>query len=230
MDFRRKYGDFTKIKEIYALFDQAVKDQNWVCREKCAACCTSNVTVTEMEAQFLIASVSQAQQSAVVKMIRRKFPEKRYQPLLTMNTFVEHCMQGKEVEAEENDPSWGRCPLLKDDKCSVYPFRPFGCRALLSQVDCSKKGYAQVPEQIQALQNLFVQIIEHLDAGAKFGNLSDVLLEVCGAEEAALPPQVIEMQSKALLINREIPVLMIPPEHRGKLMPMVRELMDIVKG
>ena len=143
--------------------------------------------------------------------------------------FARFCMEGCSIPDEKNDPTWGVCPLLVDDRCSIYDVRPFGCRALLSTVSCEKQGYARVPSLVLTLQNLFIQAIEQLDSKGFFGNLSDVIpfiLDDSAANEKL--GSRIDLQGNKLINNEKISVLMVPPEHKGKVKKVIEKLSTLI--
>jgi len=212
-----------QLKNIYQLFDQTMASFDVVCEEKCATCCTCNVTMTQLEAQYITLSLQQDEKERLCKRISTFFPLERYRPKITMNGFARCCIEDKDIPEEENNPEWGKCPLLTDDLCSIYHYRPFGCRVLLSEVNCKKNGYAQVPEIAQTYQTIFMQAIEHLDQGNSYGNLSDmmtVLLKIDLGKNIA---------GNSLLINEPVSVMMIPPEHRKKIEPVINHLIHIIQ-
>ncbi len=218
-----------RLKKIYSLYDEAIDHMEGVCQKECSSCCTCNVTLTSLEADFLIDALTRQEKKALQDRINHYFPEKRYIPKITTNRFARLCMEDKEIPEEENDPSWGKCPLLENDLCSVYEVRPFGCRALMSQVYCSEKGYAQVPPIVLTLNNLFLQAIEHVDENGFSGNLSDLLTLVLSDNEFVnfSDPSGIPYDGR-FVSNEKIPVLMIPPEHRERVRPILEKLSVLV--
>lgn len=211
--------------QIYALFDETMGIFNTVCREKCAACCTCNVTMTGLEAALILDDLPPEKQAATKARILARLTEKRYRPLLTTNMFARTVMAGDRVPDEDNDPSWGVCPLLENDACTIYPHRPFGCRALLSQAACHENGEARVPPLAMTYLDIFMQAIEHLDAGGIFGNLSDVLLLALSGQKNRKDTTVT---GPLLLTCESIPVLMVPPEHRQQTAQVVSQLSRIL--
>lgn len=141
-------------------------------------------------------------------------------------------MEGKDIPEEENDPAWGRCPVLKEEMCTVYDARPFGCRALMSQIDCSENGYAQVPPEVMTMNNVLMQVIEHVDQKGISGNFSDIMLLFLSDEPPAgnLRAFATQHKGKHLLLNEKIPVLMIPPEHRQKLASFIEKISSILNS
>ncbi|MCP4020668.1 MAG: hypothetical protein GY729_02400 [Desulfobacteraceae bacterium] len=227
MDLKEKKK---RLKEIYALYDDALKGAQTVCKERCAACCTCNVTLTSIEAAFLCDSLTMDQTQELVGALKNNFPEKRFMPKYTTNGFVDILMQNMDAPEEENDPDWGKCPLLEKDLCPVYKGRPFGCRNLVSQVDCRETGYAQIPPLMLTINNLFLQYIEHLDHTGIFGNLSDVLTCLLSADKLDYPVDGCSMDFKKqdstapFLTNKKIIALMIPPDHRTMVGKLVEQL------
>ncbi|WP_051012276.1 hypothetical protein [Desulfobacula toluolica] len=214
-----------RLKKIYSLYDDAIDHMEGVCQKKCSSCCTCNVTLTSLEADFLFGALTLLEKKALQDRINRHFPEKRYIPKMTTNSFARLCMEGKEIPEEENDPSWGKCPLLVNDLCSIYEVRPFGCRALMSRVHCSEKGYAQVPPIVLTLNNLFLQAIEHMDENGFSGNLSDMLTQLLPDNTSVNFSDPAKIHDNGRFVfNEKIPVLMIPPEHRENVRPVWEKL------
>nr|NJM04649.1 hypothetical protein [Desulfobacula sp.] len=176
MNHSGKEAGVALLKRTYDLYHETLAglDAEPVCREKCACCCTCNVTLTSLEAGFLMDSLGDEKKKDLLSRIEQKFPVARYIPRMTTNGFARLCMEDREVPEEENDPAFGVCPLLEDDLCTVYEARPFGCRALLSEAHCGREGFARVPPLVLTLNTLFLQVIEHLDQDGFSGNLSDM--------------------------------------------------------
>jgi len=139
-------------------------------------------------------------------------------------------MEDADLPEEENDPAWGKCPLLENDRCTVYDVRPFGCRAMVSKTDCRKTGSAQMPPWVLTVNNVFLQAIEHLDQDGYSGNLSDMLLlALSGSEASHRSMQNHGLENKEMFVKNEpIPCLMIPPEHRERMTPIVRDLSYLI--
>ncbi|RJQ68896.1 MAG: YkgJ family cysteine cluster protein [Desulfobacteraceae bacterium] len=216
---------YTRLEKIYALYDDVCAAPERFCRKGCALCCTANVTLTTLEAGLILAHWQAQGQPPPLADLEAAVRRPRFRPTLTINGLAELCAQGKEVPDETADPGNGPCPLLKDDLCSVYAVRPFGCRAMQSQSDCGRSGAADMPEWILSTNTLFLQYIEAADIPGISGNLADILLflsvpghfDALGRGARAVPP-------KGLPANRSIPVLMIPPEHRQRLMGLAQAL------
>jgi hypothetical protein len=83
-------------------------------------------------------------------------------------------------------------------------------------------------EAVVAVNTLFLQTVEHVDAEGCSGNLLDVL-DVLASEEkrAAYAGGVLHCTGNGLIPNRPIKVLMVPPEHRQRIEPILQRLKAI---
>jgi len=220
------------LKKIYSLYDEAMGEVGVdpVCMEKCSSCCTCNVTLTGLEADLIVNSLSFQGKKDLENRILQRFSKKRYIPKMTTNGFARLCMENKDIPGEENDPAFGTCPLLEDDLCTIYEERPFGCRALISLIHCSRAGCATVPPLVLTLNTLFLQVIEHLDQKGVSGNLSDML--PAALSETALTDMVHQSNddgNKRLIVhNEKIPVLMVPPGHQKNLKSLIGKLFNLL--
>jgi len=215
--FPPRSQDIGILKKIYQLYEKALADTKVVCREKCADCCTCNVIVTSLETAFILQSLDTERLADLKQRLKEMFPGKRYIPKMTTNQFAAYCLSGQEIPEEENNPDWGKCPFLEEDRCSLYRVRPFGCRSMMSQVNCDKTGYAQVPPLALTITNIFLQYIEHLDYQGVSGNLSDMLaLDIKNYENSDTPELFIR--------NMKIQGLMVPPEHRSAVAPLLKQI------
>ena len=90
------------------------------CQPECSYCCHSLVEVTPAEV-FLIAQV-----------ISRYFPPEKLEQVKERTLRLAALKVGKSKEqlaaARQDQP----CPLLEEDRCVIYPWRPLMCRAMHS--------------------------------------------------------------------------------------------------
>ena len=90
------------------------------CQPECSYCCHSLVEVTPAEV-FLIAQV-----------ISRYFPPDKLEQVKERTLRLAALKVGKSKEelaaARQDQP----CPLLEEDRCVIYPWRPLMCRAMHS--------------------------------------------------------------------------------------------------
>ena len=221
----------SRLTRIYTLFDTVTNPFAVACTKKCAACCTCNVTATGLEARLILDALSPEEAGQLSGRITGQVPRKRYQPGLTTNMFARYIIEGRPVPDEENEPSWGRCPLLVEEECSIYTVRPLGCRAMMSTNACEGNGYAQMPPLVLTINTIFQQAMEHLDQGGVHGNLWDVLdyFLVCEDKQPGMAMEKSPVPASRLLKNEKIPVLMVPDEHRTKLSSLVQSLSGLIQ-
>ena len=216
------------LKKIYGLYDDASKHLDVACKKYCAACCTPNVTMTTIEGYLIADHMISNGQADVFENIRAKRSKNRFKPKITTNRLADLCMKGDDPPEEEKKHSNKSCPVLKDILCPIYEVRPFGCRCLISTHDCNKKGYAEVDPFVMTLNTLFMQFIEHIDSKGFSGNFADVLLLMASNENRGNYKRKILTYSGADFVpNLKIKVLMVPPEHRMKVKPVLGALLSI---
>jgi hypothetical protein len=71
-----------------------------------------------------------------------------------------------------------------------------------------------MPDYVLTVNNVFLQYIEALDKAGVQGNLIDVLI-------FSTSPGTSE---RHVIKNHPLPVLMIPPEHRHRIRPLLEDL------
>jgi hypothetical protein len=78
------------------------------------------------------------------------------------------------------------------------------------------------------VNTVFLQTIEHLDADGCSGNLIDVLQVMASEDNRRAYAKVgLKCEANELIVNWSLKVLMIPPEHRTKMEPILQELRQI---
>jgi hypothetical protein len=160
-------------------------------------------------------------------LLRRDQRHKRFQPAITINKIAEYCARGDALPEEEGGGK-GRCPLLDEKLCRIYGIRPFGCRCFVSKVRCDDSGYADVDELVLTVNNIFLQTVEHLDCHGCTGNLADVLLWLAsGKNERQYLDGRVDCAGAGLIKNQPMTVLMIPPDHRREVEPILDKLRRI---
>jgi hypothetical protein len=216
------------LDQIYRIYDQFVAKLDIACEKYCADCCTRNVIMTTLEGYLMATHMISYGKSGLFENIERAIPDRRFQPQTTTNRLADLCMRGEDPPEEENNRLNGTCPLMKDNLCPIYQVRPFGCRCFVSKKDCRKQGYADVNPFIITVNNLFLQFIEHVDSQGFSGNLIDVL-KLMGSKSNRhnYKRNTLNHPGAGLIPNLNITVLMIPPEHRVKIKPMLKELQNI---
>ncbi|MFO7860240.1 MAG: hypothetical protein R6U41_03345 [Desulfosalsimonas sp.] len=214
-------SDIEGLGKIYRLYDDYMGSLPFACEKFCAECCTTAMTLTSLEGRFIDHFLDGQKKAVLYQQMRSHLHTPRYQPALTTNGYAQMCLENKTpVEEAPPQPSLP-CPLLENDLCSIYSIRPFGCRCMVSFSKCRKTGSAHIDELTLTVNTLFLQIIEHLDQSGFFGSLVDVML--CLRSDPA------HMAKECVTIpNRPVTQLMIPPEHREKIHPLLDTLNHIL--
>ena len=216
------------LDRIYKIYDDFAGSLDVACKKYCAQCCTRNVTMTTLEGYKIVDYMVSNGKSGLFAKLKTESCKKRFQPKITTNKLADLCIQGKELPSEESDYLWGSCPLLIDDQCPLYPVRPFGCRCFVSKQSCGEKGYADVDSFVITVNNLFLQTIEHIDSLGFFGNLTDVLLFMESEKNRqCYRLNTLKDTNAGLISNLPIKVLLIPPEHRLKIKPILKAIQSI---
>ena len=211
------------LRQVLAIYDEFAGTMEGACRPGCSRCCTDRVAVTTLEVFAMLDRLSAAQ----VERLARRAGARPAGKLLTTNALAELCAEGREPPAADEEAA-GVCGLLSDDRCPIYPLRPFNCRCFVSRVACTDQGCAEVDDATVAVNTLFLQTIEHLDAGGCTGYLPDVVAALTDPERArACRAGALDCAGRGLAPNLPLRVLMVPPEHRGRIDPLLARLRRI---
>jgi len=210
------------------IYDDVIKDLDVACRKYCAACCTCNVTVTSLEGYRIAGHLTAGGQTDLFAKVQTDLCPQRFVPSVTFNGLAELCARGQDPPEEIGDPAGGACPLLRDDECPLYAVRPFGCRLMVSKQNCRETGYAEMDPWVLSVNNVFLQYIEHIDLYGFSGNLTDILIFMASKKKRRrYSSNNLPNLPANLIANRPIKVLMIPPEHRPKIEPILTALQNI---
>ena len=222
MRFQQKLDILLQVYDIYSTYSDSLA---LACREQCCQCCTRNVTLTSLEAASVLERLDPADSKRFLQQIQRDISMKRFQPRITTNQLAEQCARGKALPEEPMDSDWGPCPLLEKDSCPLYTLRPFACRCLISRNRCDHTGYADIDEFSLTVNSLFLQVIEHIDSNGCTGNLTDMLLYLSKPEHMhAYRQGRIECAAANFIRNHPLKILMVPPNHRERAMPLLQRL------
>jgi hypothetical protein len=215
------------LDQIYQIYDNFTSGLDLACRKHCAHCCTTGVTLTTVEGYAIAEKLESEGHRQWIEKIEQTSKQPHFQLKITTNQLAGMCAQGIEPPVEENT-GWNACPFLTDDLCPLYTARPFGCRCLVSRHDCSKEGYAEIDDFALSVNTVFLQSIEHLDMGGCTGNLLDVLRVMAVTENRqAYSDGKLKCPSAGLIANQPLKILMVPPEHRTRMEPILKSLRNI---
>jgi len=213
------------LDQIYAAYDRFCANLEVACKKHCAHCCTANVTLTTLEGYKIVDHLVAAGKLDIIDGLKHLAATTRYRPQISTNRLAELYAAEAKVPEEEMATEWKECSLLAKDLCTIYDLRPFGCRCFVSRQNCAEKGYADIDEFTASVNTVFLQTIEHLDAD---GCLIDILqVMASGDNRRAYAEDRLKCETKGLIVNWQLKVLMIPPEHRTEMEPILQELRNI---
>ena len=213
------------LDQVYDLMDDLVRGTPLACKKGCAYCCTGNVTMTTLEGYRMTAALYASGREGLLLRMTAVCGKDCFQPALTINQIAEWCAAGRELPDEAVPANPPPCPWLTENVCPVYEARPFGCRAMVSVVDCSQTGCAETDPFVLSAVNVLQQFIEALDVSGGFGNFTRVLQWMAdphNREGYARGAPLIS--GLGLVPNRPLKVLMVPPEHRSPMDPLLQRL------
>ena len=215
------------LEGIYAEHDRFMADAALHCKKGCATCCTRNVTLTSLEAYRILTGLDPATRDRVLALLESRAEGKRLTPSVTTNGFAELCILGKEVPEDESDPAWGPCPVLEAEACPLYSVRPMACRSLVSRADCAVNGFADMDELLLTVNTVFAQYVEHIDGAGLTGNFIDMMLFMAEPGNAEAFAEGTLEERPPLILNHPMKALMVPPEHRRQMEPVIERLRQI---
>ena len=217
------------LQSIYQIYDDFVADLDVACRKTCAVCCTCNVTLTTLEGLLIVRQLTGQQQEIVFDQVRRALPQARFQPTISINRMAQMCAQGIDIPDETADPGMGRCLLLSSEICPIYATRPIACRTMLSTTVCTQGGQAHVPPFVLTVNQTILQYLEAIDTPGFSGNLIDILALFSNAQQKdAYEAQRLPPIPAGLTPNLDLSVLMIPPEHRKRIAPLLQSIQQAI--
>ena len=197
---------------LYDAFAEWSASFTFACRQGCATCCTRSVTMTSLEGDGIMAFLNQENRRAELNGSAFA-PSGKRTGLCTTNTFVAAHLRGEPVEEAE---SWDLrpCPFLKEESCSIYPVRPFGCRLFASLDSCAASGVAEMPPGYLAGATVLLQYIEHLDNGGRWSTMMALLAGMNTGQAAAYGEP-----------TAPIPGFLVAPDERALVEPLLQGLL-----
>lgn len=224
----------SKLQKLHLLekrYDEFIQLKDVACKLNCADCCTGNVIVTSIEAYRISEYLRKKQTDHFYSTIENRLSPKRFIPQNTTNQLPMIYGEGKDIPEQDTHPDSGICALLENLQCPIYPVRPFHCRCMMSKFPCKNTGYAQIDPFMITINTVFLQLIEHIDQKGFSGNLSDMLLFFRDPQaKQAYTQNNMDISNTSFISNHPIRLLMIPPEHRNQMIPMVRQLVPEILG
>lgn len=218
----------TVLERMSAIYDQFIDGADLACAKFCAHCCTANVTMTTLEGYRIIDHLEPTGRTQWLQAIAAQAHPDRFAPQISINRLADICARGEDPPDGQPNAETGPCPVLTDDACPFYAVRPFGCRCMVSSRNCGQTGFADMDPFILTVNDVFLQYIEHIDAQGYTGNFVDVMRFLASADnrrryaagQLGPPPD-------GLVANQPVFVLMIPPEHRQRIQPLLTQMRRI---
>ena len=216
---------------LMRLHDRFCAPLKTACGRGCAACCTQKVVLTTLEGLAIYDFFMKEGPADWLARLPGTSEQGLFRPRLTLNAWAEQCLKEDAQEEEvPTEPPAAACPFLTAATCPLYPVRPLACRAMLSRAACVAGGSADMPEEVLALNIVVLQYLEAIDRPGLSGNLVDILRFVADPRHRqAYLAADLESVPEGLLVNRPLPALMVPPEHRERLRPTIEAIQDAIR-
>jgi hypothetical protein len=225
MDLNTKLTLLDRMVEIYERF---VGQFDLACEKFCAHCCSANVTMTTLEGHRIHTHLEKTGAMHYLETITQHSHPERFMPRVSINRLADICARDDEPPEEHPNPDAGPCPVLADNACPLYPVRPFGCRCMVSARNCGETGFADMDPFILTVNNMFLQFLEHVDAQGYTGNFTDVMQFLAPDENRQkYAAGQLDGAPAGLVANQPVFVLMIPPEHRERIQPILKQIRSI---
>lgn len=225
MDLNAKLSILERMVDIY---DRLVGEFDLACEKYCAHCCTANVTMTTLEGYWIFNHLEKTGEMHHLETIAQKAHPDRFFPQVSINRLADLCARDSDPPEEHLDPDAGPCPVLVDHACPLYPVRPFGCRCMVSAKNCGETGFADMDPFILTVNDVFLQHLEHIDAQGYTGNFADVMQFMESDENRQnYAAGQLGATPDGLVANQPVFVLMIPPEHRERIQPVLMQIRSI---
>ena len=219
MEIERK---LEALRQVLALYDEFAGALETACRPGCSRCCTDRVTLTTLEACALLESLPAAQTERLI----RSAGARSSGTVLTTNALAELCAAGREPP-EADDEAAGACPCWPATSARSTRCGPSTAAASSRASPARSRGSAEVDEATVAVNTLFLQTIEHIDAGGCTGYLPDVVAALADPEHAQAYREGTRLRGLRPRPQPPLRVLMVPPEHRARIDPLVARLREI---
>jgi Fe-S-cluster containining protein len=204
------------LKALYSWHDVWSADFPRACGPGCATCCTANVSLTSLEARYLVAAPLFQETVGMDEKNRCLAAGPLYRPTSTINQVAACCLAHQEPPEDTSEHVGGVCLFLDDlRQCRIYAHRPMACRAMTSRVRCRSGSEAMVEPFVLTVNLALHQIIEHLDQEGVFGSLPEVVaLVMGGGVERPLP------------VNQPLPGFLVPFDEQERFNDLLRALAD----
>lgn len=214
-------SDFSTLEALYAFYDEFISGFPIACKKGCSVCCTTNVTVTSLEVEYLMKSAEMNEES--IKRIEQERKKDHFIPSTTINTTAAMCLAENAIPEETSPITFNPCPLLtKEGLCSIYAHRPFACRAMSSETICVEGGEANMAPFLVTINLAIYQILEHIDSSGWYGNLLDMIPLARGGRKKV--KETVNSLGGIVKTNRKLPCFIVPPDETIRFKSFIRRL------
>lgn len=186
-----------QLKAFKAEFDEQMKKYPIVCKKGCTYCCYQWVPVMSFEVNYI---------KDAIKNLHPKIRDRvKEQYLQSMQHFMDHTPDRINLTFQEvyKDYAqlvgnhWIACPLLVDDKCSIYEMRPFTCQLHFQLDDWSYCKENNVRDADQSAIQMMGQLVNFLLKTGDF-HLVPILYILKDVFEKKRKVKIIESQKYTL--------------------------------
>jgi hypothetical protein len=99
---------------------------------------------------------------------------------------------------------------------------------MVSTRNCGETGFADMDPFVLAVNDVFLQYLEHIDAKGFTGNFADVMQFLSPDENRQkYAAGRLDAAPSGLVANQPVFVLMIPPEHRERIQYLLKQIRSI---
>jgi Fe-S-cluster containining protein len=197
---------------MYSVLNSQQEDLQLACQKGCSSCCTQSVMMTELEGEVIVDFYDKhiGRTEELYEFIKNNdYSDSKKN--ITPNTYARQFLEKQCGQEESSDWCFQPCVFLKDGTCTIYPVRPLGCRAFISEIDCKKNGTAEVKPITITKSVVLQQLTEHLDKGRMWGALNKMMLLISSNKKS----------QQDLSMGIPLPGFLIPQEERDEVDRMV---------
>ena len=185
-DKRKAYMEYGDLLGFYEEIDNFVKENDPICEKGCSYCCHQFIGIFSFEKHYI--------KEAVKKLPPHTKEQVHANYLKLKEHFLKHAPDRKEISFPEAAECWGKllaadyvaCPLLVDNLCSIYEFRPFQCRWHFQKTEriyCMMNRLRNVCEEGAFMQAKFAYFLGRHDSYFKIEAVLMVLKEIFERKE-----------------------------------------------
>jgi Fe-S-cluster containining protein len=203
------------VVNVLEVYDEIAAEFPAACSRECAACCTTKVMATSVEAALALDYLAETGQQGLLDKAFAEVSARPRQPVVSMNALAEYCLRKEEPPVSDEDPATAPCPFRGPDGCPLYPVRPLACRSMWSREKCRQGGVAIMDSLLVSITGAFQQIVEDVDRGGTYGAFVEALWAlVADPSRVGTALDLTRPLPGGLVPTRANPGFIVPPEQR----------------